>query len=149
MDTRNSISTANSLPILSSPQPLSAKLSALINSGESPIVGPNTATELRNWLAIPEPQLEMPTEDRIDTMIARLSLATKERRSSYGEAKERLIIYWRALRDIPLVDLAAAFDELIKSQTFMPTPAEIRKAAFAFTAKRNFTRSRAKHLVIS
>jgi hypothetical protein len=110
-------------------------------------VGPITATALREWLAAPRIDPELPTPERVENMIARLSLATKERAVSEREAKERLDLYWRALRDVPLVDLGRAFDDILKSATFMPTPAEVRSKAARYTSLRNFRHSRAKHLV--
>lgn len=139
--------TQTSPAILSLEPPLSDKLSALLLSGDSPVVGLNTSTDLRNWLAAPRDEPELPTVERMENLIARLSLATKERATSASEARERLDLYWRALRDIPLIDLGRAFDQLLRTMTFMPTPAEVRKAALRFTSKRGFMLSRARHLV--
>ena len=138
---------ATSLSTHSSEPPLSDKLSALLTAKDSPVVGPITATALREWLAAPRIDPDLPTAERVENMIARLSLATKERAVSEREAKERLDLYWRALRDVPLVDLGRAFDDILKSATFMPTPAEVRSKAARYTALRNFRHSRAKHLV--
>lgn len=139
--------TGTNLPTLSSEPPLSAKLSALLVSSESPVIGPNTASALQEWIDAPRPDLEPATIARIENMIARLSLATKERLVSGDEAKERLSLYWRALRDVPLADLGLAFDDVLKSSTFMPTPAEVRKAARAHTSRREYRLSRARHLI--
>lgn len=138
---------ATSLSTPSFEPPLSDKLSALLTAQDSPVVGPITAMALREWLAAPRTDPDLPTTDRVENMIARLSLATKERAVSEREAKERLDLYWRALRDVPLVDLGRAFDDILKSATFMPTPAEVRSKAARYTALRNFRHSRAKHLV--
>lgn len=85
--------------------------------------------------------------DRIDVMVSRLSLATKERAASAAEAKERLDLYWRVLRDCAMGDLAKAFDDLLRTKTFMPTPAEVFAAAQTHKAKRDWCKSRARHLV--
>ena len=127
--------------------PLSDKLSALLTALDSPVVGPITATALREWLAAPRIDPDLPTAERVENMIARLSLATKERAVSEREAKERLDLYWRALRDVPLIDLGRAFDDILKLATFMPTPAEVRSKAARYTALRSYRHSRAKHLV--
>jgi hypothetical protein len=126
---------------------LSDKLSALLASGDSPVVGPKTADALQAYLDGPWPEPERPTQDRIDAMVSRLSLATKERRPSEQEARERLDLYWRALRDCTMLDLAAAFDDLLRTSTFMPTPAEVFQRASAAKAKREYRKSRARHLV--
>ena len=111
------------------------------------MVGPNTAAALKEWLAAPRADLEPATMARVENMISRLSLATKERAVSKHEADERLNLYWRALSDLPLIDLAAAYDKILKTSTFMPTPAEIRSHATLHGARRNFLLSRARHLV--
>ncbi len=138
---------ATSLSTPSFEPPLNDKLSALLTAQDSPVVGPITATALREWLAVPRIDPGLPTAERVENMIARLSLATKERAVSEREAKERLDLYWRALRDVPLVDLGRAFDDILKSATFMPTPAEVRSKAARYTALRSYRHSRAKHLV--
>lgn len=126
---------------------LSARLSALLASGETKVVGPKTAAALRAYLDGPWPDLPMPTPDRIDSMVSRLALATKERKLSDDEATERLELFWRVLRDLPLVDLAAAFDDLLRTSTFMPTPAEVYQRASSHRARREYRKSRARHLV--
>lgn len=89
----------------------------------------------------------MPSPERIENLVARLALATKERQLSKIEAKERFDLYWRALSDVPLPDLAKAFDQILKTATFMPTPGEVRTIASRHTALRSFRESRARHLV--
>jgi hypothetical protein len=116
-------------------------------SGEDMLVGPKTAQALRDYLAGPWQDREMPTEERVDTMIARLSMATKERPLSDDEAAERLTLFWRVLRDLPVVDLAAGFDYLLKTKTFMPTPAEVFAACNLHQARREFRKHRARVLI--
>lgn len=125
----------------------SDRLNALLASGNSPTVGPNTAGELRTFLDA-QPSLDMPTQDRIDTMIGKLAIATKERRLSVAENSERLDVYWRALRDLPMIDLARGYDDLIRTKTWMPTPAEVRAAAMVYTKGRSFKASRARYLLM-
>ena len=125
---------------------MSDKLNALLQSGDSPVIGPNSVGALEAFLAA-QPALDMPTEERIDTMIARLAMATKERRQSVAESRERLALYWRTLRELPLVDLMRAFDDLLRTCTFMPTPAEVYAAANSYRRQREFKASRARHLI--
>jgi hypothetical protein len=79
-------------------------------------------------------------------MIGKLAMATAQPKVSDAEAGERLNLYWRALGDLPLDDLRQAFDKLLRTATFLPTPAEIRKAALGFTGKRLYAKSRARFL---
>lgn len=146
MATDITTTTGSSLQTRSPEPQLPDRLNDLLTSGESPVVGPNTAQALRDWLA-GQPELPMPTEEKVDSMIARLSLATAKRKLSEAEAKEVLPLYWRALRDIPLPDLAAGFDDLLRKSRFMPTPAEVRTACSIYTAKRGHRQSRARWLV--
>jgi hypothetical protein len=89
----------------------------------------------------------MPTADNVDKLVSRLALATKERPLAPAEAKERLTLFWRVLRDLPMLDLAAGFGDLLRTKTFMPTPAEVYSAANLHRARRNWILSRAKHLI--
>lgn len=129
--------------------PLSEKLSVLLLSGDSPIIGPTAAFELRTWLAAIEAYGQPPSAslDEIENVVSRLSLATKERALSVEENKERLELYWRALQDIPRADINRAFDVLIRTTKWMPTPAEIHTEAKRHSAKRDYRISRARHLV--
>ena len=136
---------ATSLSTHSSEPPLSDKLSALLTAKDSPVVGPITAMALREWLAAPRTDPDLPTAERVENMIARLSLATKERAVSEREAKERLDLYWRALRDVPLVDLGRAFDDikaLVDDIDFLT--AQDRANIYEHNARRLFPRLKAK-----
>jgi hypothetical protein len=124
---------------------LSEKLSTLVLSGDNPVVGPRTASALRAFAAEPEPPLA--ERSQVDVMISKLAIATAQPKVSPKEAAERLNLYWRALGDLPLVDLGQAFDDLLRASTFLPTPAEVRKAAMHHTSRRRYAKSRARHLV--
>ncbi|MBU3992576.1 MAG: hypothetical protein KKA12_08550 [Alphaproteobacteria bacterium] len=76
-----------------------------------------------------------------------LSFATSGKRPSKDEAKAGLAIYERALADVPARDLERAVTKLVRECTFMPTPAELLKAANHFAAKRSYAISRARHLI--
>lgn len=113
-------------------------------SGQSPVVGPKTAAELRAYAAEPEPA---PAErDQVDVMIAKLAMATAQSKVSQAEADERIDLYWLALKDIPCCDLRWAFAELVKTATFLPTPAEVRTKALVPGSRRRYAKSRARHL---
>lgn len=129
---------------LTSAPPLSEKLNDLLLSGDSPVVGPKAAAELRAFAAEPEPPLA--TESEVDTMLGKLALATAQPKLSKDEAKERMAMYWLALRDIPVVDLRGAFVDLLRHSKFMPTPAEVRSSAVQKGAHRRYAKSRARHL---
>lgn len=121
------------------------KLTELLLSGDSPVVGPNTAAQLQAFADEPEPAA--PTQDQIDTLVGKLALATAQARVSDAEASARLEMYWLALRDLPIEDLRGGFVELLRNSTFMPTPAEVRSAAIQKGALRRYAKSRARHLV--
>lgn len=110
------------------------------------MIGPKTAAALTIWIDA-QPVPEVAIEERIDNMIAKLAMATKERQLSKEANDARLDLYARALRDVPLVDLAKGFDDLLRSCTFMPTPAEVYQAAKRHTHQRDWKLHRAKHLV--
>ena len=124
--------------------PLPDKLNALLLSRESPVVGPDTAATLRAFAETPEPPL--PTEGHVETMIGKLAIATAQAKVSQAEANARHELYWLALRDIPLDDLRTAFLTLIRTSKFLPTPAEVRTAAWGPGALRRYRKSRARHL---
>lgn len=123
---------------------LPAKLHDLLMSGETAIVGPQTARQLSEFAATPEP--ETARRDQVEVMIGKLAMATAQAKASEAEANERLELYWLALNDIPVCDLRAAFTELLKTAKFLPTPAEVRQVAIKQGASRRYAKSRARHL---
>lgn len=143
--------TTTTSPAIRSPEPpLNDKLVALLVSGESKIIGPNTAAALREWIPQAEAweaALERPTRERLESMIARLSVATAKAKMSPAEAQEAHELYWAVLAPVPLIDLAAAYRELLRTATFMPKPAEILSIAQRPASLRAYRISRAKHLV--
>lgn len=141
-DHRQLVTTKSKTPTLGSP--LDAKLTELLLSGDNPVVGPNTAAALKAYAAEPEPPLA--SEAEVETMIGKLAMATAQPKVSDAEAEERVAMYWIALRDLPVNDLRGAFVDLLRTCTFLPTPAEIRTAALKVGALRRYTKSRARHL---
>lgn len=138
-DLQTTSPTPTCLPLLDD------KLTELVLGPDSPVVGPKSAAVLRDFAAQPEPPL--PNENQVDTMLAKLALATAKTKTSPEEAKARLELYWIALRDIPLDDLRAGFVHLLQTATFLPTPAEVRRAARYNGAVRRHAKSRAAWLV--
>lgn len=113
-------------------------------SGDSPVVGPKTAAALTAFAAEPEPPL--PSQAEVETMIGKLAMATAQAKVSDAEAEARVEMYWLALRDMPVADLRLAFVDLVRTSTFLPTPAEVRTAALKHAALRRYAKSRARHL---
>ncbi|CAB5162420.1 hypothetical protein UFOVP152_27 [uncultured Caudovirales phage] len=135
MKARGTLTSAPSLP---------AKLHGLLMSGDSPIVGPETARQLVEFAAAPEPELAR--IDQVEVMIGKLAMATAQPKISPTEASERVELYWLALRDLPADDLRAAFLSIVRTAKFLPTPAEIRDAALKAGSARRYAKSRARHL---
>lgn len=139
--------TKSAIPMpVSLPDKLLGLVSQADSLRDSPVVGPNTARQLREFLATPDVQA-MPEKSQVTTMIGRLALATAQAKISEAEAEERMAAYWLALHDIPLDDLRWAYGELVKSATFLPTPAEIRAKAQLPGAMRAFRKTRARMLI--
>ncbi|RDC59769.1 hypothetical protein HME9302_00964 [Alteripontixanthobacter maritimus] len=121
------------------------RLSELLLSNDSPVVGPVTAGKLQSFADTPEPPLA--TQGQVETMLGKLAMATAQARLSDAEVDERFNLYWLALNDIPADDLRAGFVDIVRGKTFLPVPAEIRTAALRHGAVRKYAKSRAKHLV--
>lgn len=137
-----SLATKSATPTLASSLP--AKLNELLVSSETPIVGPETAKALAEYARQPEPPRAGKGE--VEVMIGKLAIATAQPKASAAEAAERLDLYWLALSDIPLDDLRRAFVDILRTATFLPTPAEVRKAAVIIGNRRNHLKSRARFL---
>ncbi len=128
---------------------LSAKLRGLLESPDTPIVGPNTAGELRVWIAAAEAALPaLATPKEIEAGIALLALATKEKAgTTRADAHARLELFCRVLADVRGTDLDRGITKLLRTTRWMPTPAEVREAAMASASRRDYAISRARHLV--
>lgn len=114
-------------------------------STESPVVGPNTAKVLGDFASMPEP--EYATEADIEAMIGMLSLGKPKRQMSKEEAEANLGQYVQILAGSRKADLEAAYDEMLRSKTFMPTVSEVYESVKGFEARRRYRKSRARHLV--
>lgn len=90
----------------------------------------------------------MASIDDIDEHVTALALVLKERPGTTKlEANARLDLYGRALKGVAKADLARGTDDLLKTMTFMPTPAEVLKAAGKYAARREHARFRARELL--
>jgi hypothetical protein len=133
--------TQRSAPILSE------KLKGLLLGGESPVVGPITAGELRTFVAS-APQPELATIDDVEEHVSALALAKKEKSSSTGEAKARLELFWRVLKGCTRNDLVRGTDKLLREPSpWMPTPGELSYAVGSYRAQREYALSRAAYLI--
>lgn len=130
-----------------SPPSLSERLHALLLSGESPIIGPVSAAELRTYIEA-HVQPAYATQQDVDHHVGLLSLATKERRPTPAEANARIELHWSALKGCTRVDLARGTQHLVNTMTFMPTPAELRASVRLSRAKREYPIGRASYLVM-
>lgn len=133
-----------------SEQSLPDKLSALLDEGLSlkhmPVIGPKTAGQLREYIAQPEPPLV--SEGQVENMIGKLSMALPKAQVSDAEAKERLAIYWQALKHHALADLHQAFAILLRKCRFFPTIAEIEEVVNPIRYKRIGRMAQARLLVL-
>lgn len=111
-----------------------------------PIVEPVDAGRLRDYLVDSAPPT--PEREQVESMIGRLAIAMPSARISDDEARERLRLYWSALRDHALPDLQAAFGVLLKRCQFFPTIAEIEDVITPIRAKRERRRRAASMLVL-
>jgi hypothetical protein len=127
-----------------SAQSLPDRLTALLASGESPVVGPDAANQLAAYAETPEPPLA--AKEQVEVMIGKLAMATAQTKMSQAEASERIDLYWMALNDIPVDDLRAGFVKLVRTAKFLPTPSEIREVALKAGATRKYLKSRARFL---
>lgn len=121
------------------------KLERLVNGSDNPVVGPKTALALGEFANLPEPPFA--TEGDIGEMVAMLSMGKPKRPMTDEEAKANLIQYKQILTGARKADLDAAYEELLRTKTFMPTVAEVYECVKGFEARRRFRKSRARHLV--
>lgn len=111
-----------------------------------PVIGPKSAGELREFIAAPLPPTAR--RDQVETMLAKLSVALPKSQSSEAEIRERLELYWTALKHHALVDLHQAFGELLRSCRFFPTIAEIEAVIAPIRGRRCGRIAQARLLVL-
>lgn len=130
--------------------PLPAGLAAALNSRQSvlelKVPGPSSRAALQVYVDGATPPL--PDEEDIDTIIAGLAIALPRRRDTAATDGAKLEIYATALSDVPLADLAAAADTMVKTAKFFPTVAEIREAARKASGPRVARIARARILIM-
>jgi hypothetical protein len=94
-----------------------------------------------------ETALAPATKADIRRMIAKLAMGfPNAHRSPADETEARLELYAMALADIPADILGGACMEALRTHTFLPTPAEIRRLC-RDPHRRAFRLSRAKYLI--
>lgn len=113
---------------------------------ELKVCGPASRAALQVYVDGAMPPL--PNEEDIDTIISGLAVALPRKQNDGAAAEAKLDIYAQALADIPLVDLRAASDHLIKTTKFFPTVAEIRKAALITMGPRCSRVARARLMIL-
>lgn len=130
--------------------PLPAGLAAALNSRQSvlelKVPGPVSRAALQAYVDGALPPLAH--EEEIDTIVAGLAIALPRKKDSAQTDGAKLDIYATALADVPLVDLNAAADTLIKTARFFPTVAEIRAAAAKAGGPRTARIARAELMIL-
>jgi len=130
--------------------PLPAGLRAALESStsvlEMKVPGPASRAALQAYVDGAAPPL--PCEEDVDTIIAGLAVALPRRRDDGAVDAAKLDIYANALADIPLTDLRAASDHLIKTARFFPTVSEIRAAALKTMGPRMSRIGRARLMIM-
>lgn len=128
------------------PVGLAAALDSRASVLELKVCGPASRAALQAYIDGAQPPV--PTDEEIDTIVAGLALALPRKQNDGSAAEAKLDIYAQALSDIPLVDLRAASDVLIKTAKFFPTVAEIRKAALVTMGPRHSRIARARLMIL-
>ncbi|MFZ2996255.1 hypothetical protein [Sphingobium sp.] len=108
--------------------------------------GPVSRAALQAYVDGASPPL--PDEEDIDTIIAGLAIALPRKKDTAQTDGVKLDIYATALADVPLVDLRAAADAMIKTARFFPTVAEIRAAASKAGGPRSARIARAQLMIM-
>jgi hypothetical protein len=113
---------------------------------EVKVPGPTSTALLREFVAHHSNQL-MPSDEEIDTIVSGLALVLPRQKEDTSSAAVKLDTYCEALSDIPLADLRAARDHLVKTARWFPTIAEIRETAYRTMGKRTAKIARARLLI--
>lgn len=132
-----------------------ARLSAALEEAERnvgdmniPIIGPAEATEAYQAIRTFEAGLRERTPDaEITRMLTKLSVVFPDRRLSERELDARFGLYCDELRDIPGDILGRAMRQAIRTLTFFPAVAEIRKLAEPDLIKRRWRLATLRRLV--
>lgn len=113
---------------------------------ELKVPGPVSRALLQAYVDGARPPLA--DEEEIDTIVARLAVALPRKRDEPDVDGAKLDIYTGALSDLPLIDLRAASDWLIKNARFFPSVAEIRAAVAKVAGPRNARIARAEVMIL-
>lgn len=110
----------------------------------NPVVGPKTASELRAFADMPEP--DYASEDDISSMVGMLSVGKAKRNMSKEETAAHLGQFIQVLAGARKCDLEAAYEELLRTHKFLPDVSEVYDCVKRFEAKRRYRKSRARFL---
>ena len=108
--------------------------------------GPISTEQLRAFIAHHAEQ-RMPTDEEIDTIVSGLALVLPRQKEDTAIAAVKLDAYCKALSDIPVTDLEAARDHIVKTARWFPTISEIRDAAQRTMGRRNAKIARARIMI--
>ncbi|AOF96830.1 hypothetical protein BSY17_2656 [Sphingobium sp. RAC03] len=125
---------------------LAAALDSRISVLELKVCGPESRAILQAYVDGASPPLA--DEEEIDTIIAGMAVALPRAKGDGAVAEAKLDIYAASLADIPLIDLRAASDHLIKTARFFPSVAEIRAAASITGRPRAARVARARVMIV-
>lgn len=110
------------------------------------VPGPKSVAELQRYIEGAQSPPAASEED-IDTIVSGLATVLPRRKEDAASAAAKLATYAAALADIPLPDLLAASDHLIRTSQFFPTVFEIRRAADRTMGRRAARIARAQILI--
>lgn len=128
------------------PSKVSALLDQTLTFTDIPVVGPVTASQLRDYVAAAQPP--MPSLEQVNRMLTRIANMVPSPRLSDEEAEERMATYRRTLSAHALPDLHAAFDQILRKCRFFPTIAEIEEIVAPIRAKRMARVNRALSIIL-
>ena len=109
-----------------------------------PVIGPNSAAKLREFVDHPEPP--MPTESWCESQIAGMSLMSHKARSDI-ETKMLVDIYVPIMLEHSQPDLTYAINHIMRKNIFFPAQAEIVALAEFAKGRRDAKKYRAKALI--
>lgn len=109
-----------------------------------PVVGPKSASALREYIDHPEPPLA--SVDWIEAQIGNFSIKP-HRKATVGDMALLLKTYVSVLSEYPRVDLGYAFGRLMRENRWFPDVSEILVHADYCRRTRKFRRSQAEVLL--
>jgi hypothetical protein len=134
------------------PSKLSALLDQKLRFTDYPVIGPVSASLLREYVASCQPPVA--NEDQANRMLTRIANNLRTPRLSDDPeeaermAQDRMETYRRALCRHALADLFAAYGQILRKCRFFPTIAEIEEIVAPIRAKRMARANRASMLIM-